>query len=64
MRYLTNFHTVYHLNGDLTFTGEIPAEGNSYCFVQLLSGEKGKVMQFNRSARYNDTYQKKRTGSG
>ena len=58
--YLANFHTVYHLNGQLslTFTGKNSAEGITYCFVQLLSGEKGKIMQLSQSVRYNYTYQK------
>ena len=58
-RYLANFNTVYHINGQQTLqfneTGNA-AEGIVYCQVALVSEKGGKRIVENRSVRYQDSY--------
>ncbi|OOF55617.1 nuclear transport factor 2 family protein [Rodentibacter myodis] len=58
--FLANFHTVYHLNGQLTLSEltETHAEGITYCHVTLVGEQNGKNIIHNHHVRYNDTYAK------
>ncbi|UOO80902.1 nuclear transport factor 2 family protein [Uruburuella testudinis] len=60
-RFLSAFHTVYHLNGQLTvrFTGKNSAEGITYCAVKLVGEQAGRQVLHEHSVRYQDTYLKK-----
>lgn len=59
-RYLAQFHTVYHLNGQQTVAFQSPthATGISYCDVTLIKTENGKDIALRRGVRYEDVYVK------
>ncbi len=59
-RFLAQFHSVYHLNGQhtVTFRSETEAEAINYCAVKLVGEQDGKQILQDHSVRYQDTYVK------
>jgi hypothetical protein len=56
-RFLKNFDTVYHMNGqhNVTITGD-RANGTLYCLVYLFRTENGKRLRTTMGATYKDEY--------
>ena len=57
--FLSNFETVYHINGQQTITlnGD-KASGISYCLVTLIGTVNGKKIKTTMGVYYNDEYVK------
>jgi hypothetical protein len=58
--FLSNFHTVYHQNGQQTIDEltENTAKATSYCRVILVSEQDGKQMKTTLYTKYNDSFVK------
>lgn len=58
-RFLNNFETVYHINGQLVLVldGQ-KASGTHYCLVTLIGIENGKKIRTDMGVHYNDEYVK------
>lgn len=58
--FLTNFKSVYHLNGQFTISNltDTTADAINYCHVVLTEEKDGKTLVHNHYVRYNDSYAK------
>lgn len=57
--FLSNFTTIYHMNGQQTVTIEgDQATGTAYCLVVLIGQQEGRTMRRTSGVRYDDRYQR------
>lgn len=57
--FLSNFETVYHINGQQSVTlNGVKASAISYCLVTLIGTENGKKMKTTMGVYYNDEFVK------